>query len=199
MKAFLARLTGPQKTVAMLVSIIVLMGALTWAAVPFYSWFCKVTGYGGTVSVAEKSSDVVLDRTITIRFDGTVDSSLPWTFKPVAREMTLHIGETGLAFFEATNISDQPIAGQAAYNVTPDIAGGYFDKIQCFCFTEQVLQPGETVQMPVSFFVDPSIVDDPDAKFVQEITLSYTFFRIDLPQDQSAALTSPSSDAIETN
>ena len=111
---------------------------------------------------------------------------MPWEFKPVQREMELKIGETGLAFYEAYNPTDHPVAGQAAYNVTPYSAGGYFEKIACFCFTEQVLQPGERVQMPVTFFVDPEIVNDRDAKYVHTITLSYTFYEIDLPEGYAA-------------
>ncbi len=125
---------------------------------------------------------------MTIRFDGTTDPSLPWSFKPVQREMTVKIGQTALAYYEATNTSNRPVAGQATYNVVPYEAGGFFDKIECFCFTEQVLQPGETVVMPVSFFVDPAIVDDRDAKYVHTITLSYTFFEIPLPNQDTAAL-----------
>lgn len=168
------------------VSVVVFMGAMAWVAVPFYNWFCKVTGYGGTTSVAEGSSDVVLDREITVRFDANVERDMAWEFKPVQQKMTLKIGETGLAFYEAYNPTDRPIAGQASYNVAPYVAGGYFDKIDCFCFTEQVLQPGERVQMPVSFFVDPELVNDRDAKFTNSITLSYTFYEIDLPEEQAA-------------
>ncbi|MBY6048139.1 cytochrome c oxidase assembly protein [Vannielia litorea] len=168
------------------VSVVVFMGAMAWVAVPFYNWFCKVTGYGGTTSVAEGSSDVVLDREITVRFDANLDAKMAWEFKPVQQKMTLKIGETGLAFYEAYNPTDRPIAGQASYNVAPFVAGGYFDKIDCFCFTEQVLQPGERVQMPVSFYVDPEIVNDRDAKFTNSITLSYTFYEIDLPEEQAA-------------
>lgn len=166
--------------------VVVTMGAMAWAAVPFYNWFCKVTGYGGTTSVAESGSDVVLDREITVRFDASKEREMPWEFKPMQQEMTLKIGETGLAFYEAYNPTDRPIAGQASYNVTPYVAGAYFSKIECFCFTEQVLQPGERVQMPVSFFVDPEIVDDRDAKFTKSITLSYTFYEIDLPEEQAS-------------
>ncbi|MCO6383095.1 cytochrome c oxidase assembly protein [Oceanicola sp. 502str15] len=166
--------------------VVVFMGAMAWVAVPFYNWFCKVTGYGGTTSVAEGSSDVVLDREITVRFDANTDLDMPWQFKPMQQKMVLKIGETGLAFYEAYNPTDRPIAGQASYNVAPFIAGGYFDKIDCFCFTEQVLQPGERVQMPVSFYVDPEIVNDRDAKFTNSITLSYTFYEIDLPEEQAA-------------
>jgi len=198
MRLFGKEIDGPQKTVIQTVGVVVLMGGLAWASVPFYNWFCRVTGFGGVTNTAETGSDVVLDQTITIRFDASLDRGMPWTFKPMQREMTLRIGETGLAFYEAHNPTDHPVAGQAAYNVTPYEAGYFFDKIECFCFTEQVLQPGETVEMPVSFYVDPAIVDDRDAKYVHTITLSYTFYEIDLP-DEQAALTNPASDAIETN
>ena len=198
------RLQGPNRTVVQLVGVVVVMGGLAWASVPFYDWFCRVTGFGGVTDVAEAGSDVILDQTITVRFDASLARDMPWTFTPAQREMTLRIGETGLAFYEAHNPTDQPVAGQAAYNVTPYEAGGFFDKIECFCFTEQVLQPGETVMMPVSFYVDPAIVEHRDAKYVHTITLGYTFYQIDLPEDlaQAAtgqdALTGPVTDAIET-
>ncbi len=198
MRLFGKEIDGPQKTVIQTVGVVVLMGGLAWASVPFYDWFCRVTGFGGVTNTAETGSDVVLDQTITIRFDASLDRGMPWTFKPMQREMTLRIGETGLAFYEAHNPTDHPVAGQAAYNVAPYDAGYFFDKIECFCFTEQVLQPGETVEMPVSFYVDPAIVTDRDAKYVHTITLSYTFYEIDLP-DEQAALTNAASDAIETN
>ncbi len=198
MRLFGKEIDGPQKTVIQTVGVVVLMGGLAWASVPFYDWFCRVTGFGGVTNTAETGSDVVLDQTITIRFDASLDRGMPWTFKPMQREMTLRIGETGLAFYEAHNPTDHPVAGQAAYNVAPYEAGYFFDKIECFCFTEQVLQPGETVEMPVSFYVDPAIVTDRDAKYVHTITLSYTFYEIDLP-DEQAALTNAASDAIETN
>ncbi|EKE44415.1 cytochrome c oxidase assembly protein CtaG [Oceaniovalibus guishaninsula JLT2003] len=180
--------TDPKiRTVAMTAGVVVTMGALAWASVPFYSWFCAVTGFGGTTGVSTVASDEVLDQTITVRFDGSLDRSMPWQFKPVEREMTLRIGETGLAFYEAYNPTDKPVAGQATYNVAPYEAGGFFTKIECFCFTEQVLQPGERVQMPVTFYVDPAITTDRDAKFVKHITLSYTFYEIDLPEDDRQA------------
>jgi len=175
-------LDAHQKTAAQLVGVVVVMGALAWASVPFYDWFCRVTGFSGITGVAEAGSDVVLDQTITIRFDASKDRDMPWEFKPMAREMDLRIGETGLAFYEAYNPTDRPIAGSASYNVTPYSAGAFFDKIQCFCFEEQILQPGERVQMPVTFFVDPEIVDDRDGKYVHTITLSYTFYEIELPE-----------------
>ena len=179
-------LSGPTKTVAQLASVVVLMGGLAWASVPFYTWFCPVTGFGGQPSVAEVAPDDVLDQTIKIRFDASLERDMPWTFKPVERQMEVRIGETALAFYEAHNPTDKPVAGSAAYNVFPYEAGSFFSKIQCFCFDEQVLEPGETVQMPVTFFVDPEIITDADGKFVHTITLSYTFYEIDLPEGYAA-------------
>ena len=179
---------GKNKTLFQTVGVVVLMGALAWASVPFYDWFCRVTGFGGETNVADSGSDVILDQTIKVRFDASKERGMPWEFKPLQREMEIRIGETGLAFYEAYNPTDRPIAGSASYNVAPYDAGGYFTKIDCFCFEEQVLQPGERVTMPVSFFVDPEIVNDRDAKFVKSITLSYTFFEIDLPEE-TASLT----------
>ena len=188
-------LTGPQKTVVQLVSVVALMGGLAWASVPFYDWFCRVTGFGGVTQVAEGDSDTVLDQTIKVRFDASKDRGMPWEFKPVERIMELKIGETGLAFYEAYNPTDRPVAGQASYNVAPYSAGYYFEKIQCFCFDEQVLQPGERVLMPVTFFVDPEIIEDAEAKFVHTITLSYTFHEIDLPEGFAALDTGDTSGA----
>jgi len=179
-------MAGPQKTAATLVGVVVLMGGLAWASVPFYNWFCRVTGFGGTTNVAEQGTDEILDKTIKVRFDASIDRGMPWTFKPVERVMEIKIGETGLAFFEAHNPTDHPVAGQASYNVFPYEAGYFFNKIACFCFDEQALEPGETVQMPVSFYVDPEIVNDPDAKYARNITLSYTFHEIDLPEGYAA-------------
>lgn len=194
------KLKGPQRTAAQAGGVVILMGSLAWASVPFYDWFCRVTGFGGATNVVEANQSDVLDQTITVRFDASLEKDMPWEFKPAQREMEIRIGETGLAFYEAHNPFDVPIAGQAAYNVTPYEAGGFFDKIECFCFTEQVLQPGETVMMPVSFFVDPAIVDDREGKYVHTITLSYTFYQIDLPETfEQAALTTPAQDAIELN
>ena len=142
------------------------------------------------IATAEAGSDVILDKTIKVRFDASRDKGFQWEFKPMQKQMELRIGESGLAFYEAHNPTDRTVAGQASYNVTPYAAGGYFQKIECFCFTEQILQPGERVEMPVTFFVDPEIVDDPDAKYAHTITLSYTFHEIDLP-DGYAALDRP--------
>lgn len=187
----LRRLDPKSRTVALLVGLVTTMGALGFASVPLYDWFCRVTGYGGTTLEASAAPDTVLERTMNVRFDGSLAKGMSWEFKPVEREMTVRIGETGLAFYEAYNPTDKPIAGSASYNVFPFTAGGYFVKIACFCFEEQVLQPGERIEMPVTFYVDPEIVDDPDGKHIEEITLSYTFYEIDLPEGEAqAALTS---------
>ena len=169
-----------------LLFLVAFMLAMSFAAVPFYDWFCRVTGFGGVTQKAVEESDVILDRKITVRFDGSLDSNIDWKFKPIERTMTLRIGETGLAFYEAHNPTDRVIAGTASFNVYPYSAGYYFNKIQCFCFEMQVLQPGETVQMPVTFFVDPEIINDREAKFVKNITLSYTFHATDLPTEQAS-------------
>jgi cytochrome c oxidase assembly protein subunit 11 len=184
-------LDGKQRTLFQTIGLVVVMGGLAWASVPFYDWFCRVTGFSGVTAVASGDSEIILDKTIKIRFDASLERNMPWDFKPVQREMTLRIGETGLAFYEAYNPTDRPVAGSASYNVAPFDAGGFFAKIDCFCFEEQVLQPGERVQMPVTFYVDPAIVEDRDAKYAKSITLSYTFYEIDLPQEAQAALLQP--------
>ena len=159
------------------------MGGLAYASVPLYEIFCRVTGYGGTTQVAAIESDQVIDRVMKIRFDSNVNPALGWAFNPVLKSMELKVGENALAFYQAENQSDETIVGTATFNVTPDKAGLFFNKVDCFCFTEQVLKPGQKVDMPVTFFIDPSIVEDPNLDDVTTITLSYTFFR---SQDQSA-------------
>jgi len=151
------------------------MVGVSYAAVPLYRVFCQVTGYGGTTQRATQYADRVLDRDITIRFD-TNTSGVPWVFEPVKRSMTIRIGETAEAHFTATNASGEPVTGRATFNVTPDIAGSYFNKVECFCFTDTTLQPGETLDMPVVFYVDPDIVDEAEARKIRTITLSYTMF-----------------------
>ena len=180
-------MTGPQRTALRLLGVVFVMGSLAWASVPFYSWFCQVTGFGGTTGVAAAGANEVLDQTITVRFDASLDRGMPWEFRPEVREMKLRIGETEIAFYEAYNPTDRVVAGSATYNVTPYEAGGFFTKIDCFCFTEQVLQPGERVRMPVTFYVDPAITTDRDAKYVRQITLSYTFYEIDPPDELASA------------
>ena len=159
-----------------LVGLVAGMVGLSFASVPLYRVFCQVTGYGGVPQRAEKAPGEVLDRTVTIRFDGNVDRSLPWTFAPVQQTMDVKIGDTALAFFKASNNSSVPVSGRAIFNVSPELAGRYFTKIECFCFKQQTLAAGQTVDMPVTFFVDPKFVEDEDTKDISEITLSYTFY-----------------------
>lgn len=167
-------------------AVVLIMITLAFASVPFYDWFCRVTGFAGTTLTADTESTIIIDREIKIRFDGSVDRALAWEFKPVQKEMNVKIGEMGLAFYEAYNPTSEPIMGTASYNVFPFSAGSFFTKIDCFCFEEQILMPGERVQMPVSFYVDPEIVDDSEGKYIHTITLSYTFYEIDLPEKQAA-------------
>ena len=152
------------------------MVGMSYAAVPLYRMFCQVTGYGGTVREVEQASSVILDQTIKVRFDGNMSPALPWDFKPDQREVVMKIGETKQIYYHAKNLADVETTGQATFNVTPDQAGAYFNKIQCFCFTEQTLKPGETAEMPVLFFVDPDIVKDAESKGIETITLSYTMY-----------------------
>jgi cytochrome c oxidase assembly protein subunit 11 len=153
------------------------MLGLGFAAVPLYQEFCKVTGYGGTTQRAAGNPKGIVDREMTVRFDATV-ASVPWSIEP-ASPVTAKIGTVETIDFVARNNSSKPVTGQAVFNVTPDATGSYFNKIQCFCFTRQTLQPGETVQMPVVFFVDPDIVKDHDLDTIRDITLSYTFYASD--------------------
>jgi cytochrome c oxidase assembly protein subunit 11 len=180
-------LPGRTRTATAAAGVAVFMAGMGWAAVPLYDLFCRVTGYGGTTQTAATAGDTVLDRTIRIRFDASKARDFPWEFRPVARTMDVRIGENALAFYEAHNPTDEVIAGMASYNVTPYAAGVHFVKIHCFCFEYQVLQPGETVQMPVSFYVDPALVEDRDARDTHTITLSYTFHRTE-PVEEHAAL-----------
>jgi cytochrome c oxidase assembly protein subunit 11 len=161
------------------VGIVLGMTALSFAAVPLYDLFCRVTGYGGTTRQAVKSSGEIVDRVVRIRFDASVNSSLDWQFQPVQREISINIGESAVAFYRARNRSATRSLGTATFNVTPMKAGKYFNKIDCFCFTEQTLEPGKSVDMPVTFFVDPDIVKDRNLDDVKTITLSYTFFAVD--------------------
>jgi cytochrome c oxidase assembly protein subunit 11 len=166
-------------TAKKLVGVVVIMGTLAWASVPLYDLFCRVTGYGGTTNASTGNTEGVLDQTIKVRFDASTSRDMPWEFKPEQRQMELKIGQDGMAFYEAYNPTDKPIRGTASYNVAPYAAGAYFSKVQCFCFEEQILQPGERVSMPVNFYVDPDIVNDREGKYVHTITLSYTFHKMD--------------------
>ncbi|HKV13400.1 MAG TPA: cytochrome c oxidase assembly protein [Reyranella sp.] len=152
------------------------MLGLSYAAVPLYEAFCKATGFGGTPLVAQSDDHPVIARTIVVRFDSNTDPGLPWRFEPEQRSVKVHLGEQKLVYFRATNQSDRPIVGTATYNITPESSARWFNKIQCFCFTEQLLKPGQTIDMPVLFFVDPDM--DKDRRFddVHTVTLSYTFY-----------------------
>jgi cytochrome c oxidase assembly protein subunit 11 len=163
------------------------MVGLAFASVPLYRMFCQVTGYGGQPQRADKAPGEVLERTIRVRFDGNVDHALPWTFAPVQQTMDVKIGETALAFFKATNQTSAPVSGTAIFNVAPELASRYFTKIECFCFKQQTLAGGQTVEMPVTFFVDPKIVEDEDTRNISEITLSYTFYRADKDAAKAAS------------
>jgi cytochrome c oxidase assembly protein subunit 11 len=187
------RIGGKAVTVVALASVIVGMLGLTAAAVPLYRLFCQVTGYGGTTQRAQAAPEQKVGQTITVRFNADVDPELPWSFAPAQRQIEVGIGEQTLAFYRAINRSQHPIVGQATYNVTPFKAGPYFSKIACFCFEAQTLQAGETVDMPVSFYVDPAILDDPDTRDVRAITLSYTFFALGDGAPESAGQDRPSS------
>jgi cytochrome c oxidase assembly protein subunit 11 len=160
-----------------LVGVVLGMTALSFAAVPLYTMFCKATGFGGTTQRVTDAATKTLKRTIEIRFNTDVNSALPWEFKPNQRGITLKIGQTGMATFHAHNSSSEPIVGTAVYNVTPEKAGLYFDKIQCFCFTQQLLRPQESADLPVAFYIDPEIVKDHNLDDVSVITLSYTFYK----------------------
>ena len=160
-----------------LVGVVLGMAALSFAAVPLYGIFCKATGFGGTTQRADQAASHTLERKIEVRFNTDVNSELPWTFKPNQRGITLKVGETGMATFHAHNQSGSPIVGTAVYNVTPEKAGIYFDKIQCFCFTQQLLRPQESADLPVAFYVDPAIAQDRNMDDVSVITLSYTFYK----------------------
>ncbi len=174
-----------KKTIFYLVFLVLFMASASFLSVPFYNWFCKVTGYGGATNVAQKESDIISDKIISVRFDASLEKGLEWEVKPVQRNMTLNLGETGLAFYEAYNPTDKPIAAQASFNVVPFSVGNFFNKIECFCFTEQILQPGEKIKMPVSFYVDPDLINNLESKNVTSVTLSYTFYEIDLPETAS--------------
>ena len=171
--------------------MVIVMNGFAYATVPAYRAFCQSFGFAGipiVESSAPEADAVLADRTVTVRFNSDIEPALDWRFKPVQRSVDLHVGETGLAFYEASNRDSTPATGTATFNVTPLKAAPYFVKIDCFCFTEQTLSPGETTQMPVTFFVDPAIAEDQNLDDVTEITLSYTFFRDrDAEADRKAA------------
>ena len=152
------------------------MLALAYAASPLYDMFCRATGFGGTPQVAQAGERPILSRTVNVRFDSNVDANLPWRFTPLEREVKVKLGEERLVHYRVTNVSQRPIVGTSTYNVTPETAGAWFNKLQCFCFTEQLLLPGQSMDMPVVFFVDPEMDKDRRYDNVRTVTLSYTFF-----------------------
>ncbi len=169
-----------------LAAVVAIMVGLSFAAVPLYRIFCQKTGWAGTPQRAASAPQTVAAEIVTVRFDANVTPGIPWSFEPVQPELTLHVGENRLAFFRAVNRSKDTVTGSAVFNVSPDIMGQYFTKVQCFCFTEQTLKPGEAVEMPVSFFIDPAILQDRDARTVRDMTLSYTFYKVQKPRAAQA-------------
>jgi cytochrome c oxidase assembly protein subunit 11 len=165
-----------RRTALLLASIIPAMLGLSAASVPLYRLFCQITGYGGTTRTADETPGAAVGEPITVSFNADVSPDLPWAFRPMQRSVAVRPGEERLVFYEAINQGDRPVIGAAVFNVTPFKAGAYFNKLQCFCFEEQTLEPGERVEMGVSFFLDPALLDDEDARSVKQITLSYTFY-----------------------
>ena len=165
------------------------MVGLSFASVPLYRLFCQVTGFGGTTQRAEAAPAQALGQTVSVRFDANTSGKLKWAFHPLQGSVTVKFGEQSMAYYEAVNRSEETLTGTAVFNVAPPQAGAYFNKIQCFCFTEQTLKPGERIEMPVSFFVDPDMLEDADAAGIEEITLSYTFYPVDKPKAVTEAKT----------
>jgi cytochrome c oxidase assembly protein subunit 11 len=176
------RLTRDAVVAAICGFVVVLMVGASYAAVPFYNWFCRATGFNGTTQVATAApTSAPLTRKIAVRFDANVTGGLPWKFEPEQNEIEVRIGEVVTVYYNVTNQSARTTTGQASYNVAPLTVGAYFEKINCFCFTEQTFAPGEKREMPVVFYVDPKIVDDPDNDTLNTITLSYTFYPVREP------------------
>ncbi|QMW22637.1 cytochrome c oxidase assembly protein [Sandaracinobacteroides saxicola] len=198
----MATSTTANRRTGLIAALIALgMVGLAYASVPLYRIFCQVTGFGGTTQKADASAlpdaatlKSVAGKTIRVRFDGNSAPGMPWAFHPVENSVTVKIGERKMAFYRATNQSAATVTGTATFNVSPESAGRFFNKIQCFCFNEQTLKPGQTVDMPVVYFIDPAILDDPDAKRIDEITLSYTFFPVDKPTQPAQITTTSASD-----
>jgi cytochrome c oxidase assembly protein subunit 11 len=175
-----------RKVAAICLGVFGAMLGLAYASVPLYQMFCQVTGYAGTTQRATAPSARMLETLVNVRFDSTVAPGLSWTVA-AEKPATLKLGETGLAIYRATNTSDRVVTGTAAFNVTPDQAGAFFNKLECFCFTEQRIEPGQTVEFPVSYFVDPAIADDPNTAKIKDITLSYTFYTVAAPKTVASA------------
>jgi cytochrome c oxidase assembly protein subunit 11 len=174
------------------VFVAAMVGA-AYAAVPLYNWFCRTTGFAGTTQVAHEAPGQVLERTIAVRFDSNVMPGLPWKFEPEQNEIRLRIGEVATVHYKVINEAARTITAQASYNVSPPQIGGYFDKINCFCFTKQTMKPGETREMTVVFYVDPAIVKDSDQDTLDSITLSYTFYRV--PEQERPVAETPNTNS----
>ncbi|MFC7737139.1 cytochrome c oxidase assembly protein [Roseomonas sp. GCM10028921] len=166
------------------------MAGLSFAAVPLYAMFCRITGYNGTVQAGGQPAPGAVERQVTVRFAANTHPSLPWKFEAAQLAMPVHLGDQGLAFYRAANEANRPVEGVATYNVTPEVVGKYFHKTACFCFDAQTLQPGQSVEMPVSFWVDPAIAQDPNTRDIRTITLNYTFFRTLADAERNGALAS---------
>lgn len=174
------------------------MIGMTYAAVPLYQMFCRVTGYGGTTRTSTQAeAKTILNRTIHVRFDANTSDGLPWKFEPVQREITVRIGASAHVKYEATNLSNHATTGRATFNVTPQLAGSYFNKVHCFCFTNQTLAAGETKEMDIDFYIDPDIVKAPELKHVDTITLSYTMYPGEVPKPVASAERIPAKPAGE--
>jgi cytochrome c oxidase assembly protein subunit 11 len=185
-----------RRVAGVLVLVFAAMVGAAYAAVPIYKLICQATGLNGTTQRVAGNGTKILERKITVHFDANTAAGMPWEFKPLQREITVRIGETAMAYYSAYNPTDHTVSGNAMFNVTPEIAGRFFDKIQCFCFNQQTLKAGERVEMPVVFYVDPAIVTEPGAEKINDITLSYTFFAT--PDGPAPALAaSPSTKPIK--
>ena len=177
------------------VSAVAVMVGMAYAAVPLYNLFCRVTGYAGTTQVAVNSEGIrIVDREVKVRFDANIEKGFGWEFAPVQRDVALKLGETREIAYRARNLTGKPLTGTATFNVTPQSAGAYFNKIECFCFTETTLQPGEELIMPVVFFVDPDMADTEETRDIHTITLSYTFFERETEEKPLAVLSEPQRD-----
>ncbi|MBK9078979.1 MAG: cytochrome c oxidase assembly protein [Hyphomicrobium sp.] len=170
--------SGNRTVVLWCLGALAVMSGVTAASPTLYQMFCQATGYGGTTQRATSAPTEIVDRMINVRFDANISPQLHWKFEPVQPTVDVKLGEHTLAFFRATNLSDKPLTGTAAFNVAPEAMGLYFSKIECFCFTEQTLQPGQSVEMPVTFFVDPKMLEDRDTRHLTNITLSYVFYPV---------------------
>lgn len=180
-------MTSNRKTMFVLTGLALAMLALGFASKPLYEKFCAITGYGGTTGRAEVNDTQIIDRTVRVFFDSNVSPELPWEFKPEAPYVDVKLGQSGLAYYKVKNLSDEPLVGTANFNVTPIKGAPFFIKTECFCFTEQLIEPGQEVSMPVLFFVDPQLNDEKRYDDVKDMTLSYTFFRVENPEILSAA------------